>query len=112
MFECLIQSIACKVIQCRGVAQPGRALRSGRRGRRFESSLPDQLNFCRIVRQLHIKIRMATMLGILGAGGIGYVLQSAFCMFECDGVSAIIVIIFATIFLIDMISPHVRAKIM
>ena len=26
----------------RGVAQPGRALRSGRRGRRFESSLPDQ----------------------------------------------------------------------
>ena len=27
---------------CRGVAQPGRALRSGRRGRRFKSSLPDQ----------------------------------------------------------------------
>ncbi len=27
----------------RGVAQPGRALRSGRRGRRFESSLPDHL---------------------------------------------------------------------
>ncbi len=26
----------------RGVAQPGRALRSGRRGRRFESCLPDQ----------------------------------------------------------------------
>ena len=25
----------------RGVAQPGRALRSGRRGRRFESSHPD-----------------------------------------------------------------------
>src|SRR5439155_19535136 len=27
----------------RGVAQPGRALSSGGRGRRFESSLPDQL---------------------------------------------------------------------
>src|SRR5690606_3563687 len=27
---------------CRGVAQAGRALRSGRRGRRFESCLPDQ----------------------------------------------------------------------
>ena len=26
---------------CRGVAQPGRALRSGRRGRRFKSSRPD-----------------------------------------------------------------------
>src|SRR3546814_10452153 len=28
----------------RGVAQPGRALRSGRRSRRFKSCLPDQLN--------------------------------------------------------------------
>ncbi len=28
---------------CRGVAQPGRALSSGGRGRKFESSLPDQL---------------------------------------------------------------------
>ncbi len=28
--------------KCRGVAQPGRALSSGGRGRRFESSLPDQ----------------------------------------------------------------------
>jgi hypothetical protein len=27
--------------KCRRVAQPGRALRSGRRGRRFESSLSD-----------------------------------------------------------------------
>ena len=27
---------------CRGVAQPGRALGSGPRGRRFESSRPDQ----------------------------------------------------------------------
>src|SRR3546814_10070404 len=32
----------------RGVAQPGRALSSGGRGRRFESSLPDQVfrHFC------------------------------------------------------------------
>src|SRR6266498_4945973 len=29
---------------CRGVAQPGRALGSGPRGRRFESSRPDQSN--------------------------------------------------------------------
>ena len=28
----------------RGIAQSGRALRSGRRGRRFESCYPDQLN--------------------------------------------------------------------
>ena len=31
-----------RVCNERGIAQPGRALRSGRRGRRFESSFPDQ----------------------------------------------------------------------
>ena len=30
---------------CRGVAQSGSALRSGRRGREFESPLPDQTAF-------------------------------------------------------------------
>ena len=35
---------------------------------------------------------------IVGAGGIGYELQSSFRMFEYQKVSAIIIIIFATIF--------------
>ena len=56
-------------------------------------------------------IRMATMLGIVGAGGIGYELQSSFRMFEYPRVSAIILIIFATIFAIDMISSYIRGKI-
>ena len=56
-------------------------------------------------------IRMATMLGIVGAGGIGYELQSSFRMFEYPRVSAIILVIFATIFVIDMISSYIRRKI-
>ena len=56
-------------------------------------------------------IRMATMLGIVGAGGIGYELQSAFRMFEYPKVSAIIIIIFLTIFLIDNLSSLIRSKI-
>jgi phosphonate transport system permease protein len=56
-------------------------------------------------------IRMATMLGIVGAGGIGYELQSAFRMFEYPKVSAIIIIIFVTIFIIDNISSYIRSKI-
>ena len=56
-------------------------------------------------------IRMATMLGIVGAGGIGYELQSAFRMFEYPKVSAIIIIIFITIFLIDNLSSFIRSKI-
>ena len=57
-------------------------------------------------------IRMATMLGIVGAGGIGYELQSSFRMFEYPRVSAIILVIFATIFAIDMISSHIRRRVL
>ena len=56
-------------------------------------------------------VRMATMLGIVGAGGIGYELQSSFRMFEYQKVSAIIIIIFLTIFIIDNISTYIRSKI-
>ena len=56
-------------------------------------------------------VRMATMLGIVGAGGIGYELQSSFRMFEYERVSAIIVLIFVTIFLIDHLSAFIRSKI-
>ena len=54
---------------------------------------------------------MATMLGIVGAGGIGYELQSSFRMFEYEKVSAIIILIFFTIFLIDNFSSYIRSKI-
>ena len=56
-------------------------------------------------------IRMATMLGIVGAGGIGYELQSSFRMFEYQKVSAIIIIIFIAIFIIDHLSSFIRSKI-
>jgi phosphonate transport system permease protein len=56
-------------------------------------------------------IRMATMLGIVGAGGIGYELQSSFRMFEYERVSAIIILIFVTIFLIDNVSSYIRKKL-
>ncbi len=56
-------------------------------------------------------VRMATMLGIVGAGGIGYELQSSFRMFEYEKVSTIIILIFFTIFFIDHISSFIRSKI-
>ena len=56
-------------------------------------------------------VRMATMLGIVGAGGIGYELQSSFRMFEYERVSAIIILIFVTIFIIDHLSALIRSKI-
>jgi len=56
-------------------------------------------------------VRMATMLGVVGAGGIGYELQSSFRMFEYETVSTIIIIIFITIFIIDYFSAYIRSKI-
>ena len=57
-------------------------------------------------------VRMATMLGIVGAGGIGYELQSSFRMFEYERVSAIIILIFVTIFVIDKLSSYIRMKLL
>ena len=51
------------------------------------------------------------MLGIVGAGGIGYELQSSFRMFEYERVSSIIILIFFTIFVIDHLSAYIRSKI-
>ena len=56
-------------------------------------------------------VRMATMLGIVGAGGIGYELQSSFRMFEYERVSSIIILIFVTISIIDHLSSFIRSKI-
>jgi phosphonate transport system permease protein len=56
-------------------------------------------------------IRMATMLGIVGAGGIGYKLQSSFRMFQYKEVTAIIMIIFVTIYIIDIVSSKLRMAV-
>jgi phosphonate transport system permease protein len=57
-------------------------------------------------------VRMATMLGIVGAGGIGYELQSSFRMFNYPRVSAIIILIFLTIYAIDMASSYIRKRVL
>jgi phosphonate transport system permease protein len=56
-------------------------------------------------------IRMATMLGIVGAGGIGYELQSSFRMFQYPRVAAIVIVIFVAIFAIDLLSSQIRKRI-
>ena len=56
-------------------------------------------------------VRMATMLGIVGAGGIGYELISSFRMFRYQKVTTIIFIIFVTILAIDFFSGWIRKKL-
>lgn len=56
-------------------------------------------------------IRMATVLGIVGAGGIGLALALSMRLFEYSQASAIIIIILITISLLDKLSIYLRKRI-
>lgn len=55
-------------------------------------------------------VRMATVIGIVGAGGIGQELKGRFDMFDYSHVGTILVVIFVTVFILDQISARLRAK--
>jgi phosphonate transport system permease protein len=53
--------------------------------------------------------RSATILGIVGAGGIGYQLADRLRVYEFGQASLMIILIIATVYLIDVVSSKVRA---
>jgi len=53
-------------------------------------------------------VRSATVLGIVGAGGIGFTFYESFRAFEYDRAAAIILVIVLTVSLIDMLSSRLR----
>jgi phosphonate transport system permease protein len=56
-------------------------------------------------------IRMATVIGLVGAGGIGQELKGRFDMFQYDHVATILVAIFLVVFLLDQFSARLRARL-
>lgn len=56
-------------------------------------------------------VRMATVIGIVGAGGIGQELKGRYDMFEYGHVATILVMIFITVFALDQIAGRIRAKL-
>ena len=61
--------------------------------------------------RLETNVRAATVLGIVGAGGIGLVLWESIRGFEYPSVSAIMIIVIVTVSLIDFISQRLRRKL-
>jgi len=59
-----------------------------------------------------INIRASMILGYVGAGGIGVVLNSALGLFRYDRVSVIILVIIAVIVVIDFISEYCRKRLL
>ena len=67
------------------------------------------IGFC--LYQLDSNLRNSTLVGIVGAGGIGGTLFAAFKRFDYDFVCAILLAIIALIFLAEVISGRVRAAL-
>ncbi len=58
--------------------------------------------------RLETNVRSATVLGIVGAGGIGFVLHESIRAFEYGKASAIIIVIIVAVSLVDIISQQLR----
>lgn len=56
-------------------------------------------------------VRMATVVGLVGGGGIGQELKGQYDLFQYDHVGTILLIIFITVFALDQISARIRGHL-
>jgi phosphonate transport system permease protein len=61
---------------------------------------------------LERNVRTATILGVVGAGGIGFELMARFRNGEYDSVATILLVIFLAVFLLEQATQRVRKKLM
>lgn len=61
--------------------------------------------------RLEINVRSATIIGFVGAGGIGMELYEAISLNYYDDAGAILIIVFVTVALIDMLSERLRLRV-
>lgn len=57
-------------------------------------------------------VRMATVIGIVGAGGIGQELKGRYDMFNYGHVTTILIAIFVTVFVLDQLSARIRKQLL
>ncbi len=61
---------------------------------------------------LDVNIRTSTVLGIVGAGGVGFLLFEAVRTLNFEFAGAIILIIFVIVYLIERLSGWIRSHVM
>jgi len=76
----------------------------------FPQSLPGILSYGLL--RFEINVREASVLGIVGAGGIGEELYLAVRQFEYQDISAILVLILATVTGIDLVCGRLRRRVL
>jgi phosphonate transport system permease protein len=68
--------------------------------------LPDLISFS--LYRLETNIRAASVLGLIGAGGIGYLMSTSFRMFQYQEAAAIVLVLIALVMLVDYLSSRLR----
>ena len=58
-----------------------------------------------------LDIRASTVLGLVGAGGIGRVLEAQRAFFRFDRIMAIVIVIFVIVFFIEQVSVYIRRRL-
>jgi phosphonate transport system permease protein len=56
-------------------------------------------------------VRMATVVGLVGAGGIGQELKGRYDMYNYSHMGTILLAIFITVFVLDQIAAHLRRRL-
>lgn len=75
----------------------------------FPQVLPNYVAYALYIFELNI--RASLVLGIVGAGGIGRVLEAQRRFFRFDRVFAVVIIIFVLVFLIEQVSVALRRRL-
>jgi phosphonate transport system permease protein len=71
--------------------------------------LPDLISFT--LYRLETNIRAASVLGLIGAGGIGYLMSTSFRTFQYQEAAAIVIVLIALVVLVDTMSSRLRSLV-
>jgi phosphonate transport system permease protein len=71
--------------------------------------LPDLISFT--LYRLETNIRAASVLGLIGAGGIGYLMNASFRTFQYQEAAAIVLVLIALVMLVDYLSSRLRSLV-
>ena len=75
-----------------------------------EAVTPEKLD--NLLYALDINLRTSTILGIVGGGGIGFILFNALRVLQLRTVGAVLITIFVVVYSIELLSGWVRKKIL
>jgi phosphonate transport system permease protein len=72
--------------------------------------LPDLISFA--LYRLETNIRAAAVLGLIGAGGIGYLMNTSFRTFQYREASAIVLVLIVLVMTVDYLSARLRGMVL